>query len=177
MIGINSRYDKLSENLGYAIGRESKAIKNRGEVMNWEKDIEVFYERFKPKPVFSGSEDVEAMFNETIIPTLECIAAQLKLHAKNVKVKNYKYKAYLSFEDQTAKRSVFGVSVDLKYQTISFPTTLNARSTYRSGNKIKSRDTVDKDLIISSFMEFFKSREEEIKRHEREFTVVDGMTE
>jgi hypothetical protein len=143
--------------------------------VEWEKDIDTFYERLKPKTVFNGQQDVAAVFNETVIPTLECIASQLRLHAKNVKVKSHKYKAYISFEDQISKRSVFGVSINMKYEVISFPSTLNATSSFPSGIRLKSRNEINKDMIISNFMNFFKSREDEIKRYERQSNEASEM--
>ncbi len=110
-----------------------------------------------------------------MIPTLECIASQLRLHAKNVKVKSHKYKAYISFEDQISKRSVFGVSIDMKYEIVSFPRTLNSATSYPSGIRLKSRDEIGNDLIVSNFMKFFESREDEIKRYERQSHEEFGL--
>jgi hypothetical protein len=136
-------------------------------MMTWENELTQFYEKLKPKPVFSSKDEINSFLDDVVVPAFEEIAAEMKKHTKSVKIKKYVSKATISFEDQIAKRSVFAVSVDFKYQSISFPYILNGTSTYTSGTTIKNRAELDRDFIISAFMKFFLSRAENIRETER----------
>lgn len=136
-------------------------------MMTWENELTQFYEKLKPKPVFSSKDEINSFLDDVVVPAFEEIAAEMKKHTKNVKIKKYVSKAAISFEDQIAKRSVFAVSIDFKYQSISFPYILNGTSTYTSGTTMKNRAELNRDFIISAFMKFFLSRAENIRETER----------
>lgn len=134
---------------------------------DWKNDLNKFYKTLQPDPIFSSKDQVTDFLVATVTVAFEAISNELRQYAKNIKIKKYVSKVSISFEDQIAKRSVFTVSIDMKYQTISFPYTLNGTTTYTSGVKIKNRKELDKEFIVAAFMEFFFSREERLKEIDR----------
>lgn len=144
-------------------------ILNMGANMNdWKTELETFYKTLQPDPIFSSKDQIKDFIHNVVTAIFEEIAAELGKYAKNVKIKKYLNKVDISFEDQIAKRSIFTVSIDVKYQTISFPYSINGTTTYSSGAKIKNRSQLEKEYIIAAFMEFFLSREEKINE-------IDGI--
>ncbi|WP_331351881.1 hypothetical protein [Cellvibrio sp. UBA7671] len=134
---------------------------------DWKNELNKFYKALQPDPIFSSKDQVTDFLVCVVTVTFEEISNELRQYAKNIKIKRYVSKVSISFEDEIAKRSVFTVSIDMKYQTISFPHTLNGTTTYTSGVKIKNRNELKKELIVAAFMEFFLSRKEKLKEIEK----------
>jgi len=132
--------------------------------MSWENEISEYYQNKLHSEYAATREEIVSFFDLVVLPAFNDIKIHLSKHIKVIKIQRYVYKAKLCFEEKHIQKSVFHVEFSKKNNYLHFPYELN--DIYSTGDhvEIESLELINKDFIITKFMEFFRSREQKIQK-------------
>ena len=139
--------------------------------MSWKNEISEYYESRVPKhkQIWNTKEEVVSYFERVVIPAFEEISEQLKPFVINVSIKKnfftHTFKARITVYEEEIKSSFLEIAVMVESNSIKFSCGIKNVSVKNCSKDVECEKNIGKDFIISKFMKFFKSREEEVKEH------------